>query len=358
MRGKNETVNDAYQGDAEMDGIGSKTNIMEGAGSERRFALLIDGDNVSGDYAKLILDEASSLGMVTIRYVYGNWMDNSLKKWKAAISEYSLSPRQQLPNLAGKNATDSALIVDTMDIFFRENVDGFIIVSSDSDYTYLAKRLRQSGKPVIGMGSEQTHPSFKNSCTQFITLKKSNVACGGACTAELKDGSKNDSKDTGFPDKTEIKSAIDRLLDEYDGEGGKIIVSAIADKLRNRYPDFSPRNYNCRKMSKLLVDWGYNVVSENSNSYVVCPVDVPQPKHEVLVGQPLTDEQLKDEIHSILKKSGKTKKVDISIIKDVLVEKYPSFKIKDYGCKKMIDLLKKLGFELVSEDSNKYVLKN
>ncbi len=334
----------------------SNTTVNEQPTTNQKYALLVDGDNISGDLAGLIMDEASRLGMITIRNVYGNWMDNSLVKWKNAVSDYSLTPRQQFPNVAGKNATDSALIIETMDILYREDVDGFIIVSSDSDYTSLAKRLRQSGKPVVGMGSEQTHASFRKSCTRFIILKdeSQSATCGGKPEAD--NNRSAELVNTGFADKTEIKAAIDRLLDEYDGARNMIVVSDLMNKLRNRYPDFSSKNYGYSKMSMLLQNWGYNLKLMDTNWYVVCPTDTTSVESGLATNKKPTKEVLTEEIKSILKKSGHNEKVIISTIKDELVKKFPSFKIKDYGCKKMTDLLKMLGFELISDESNKYVV--
>lgn len=342
----------------EVERMVSNSIVKDHPIAEKKYALLIDGDNISGDYAKLIVDEASQLGMVTIRFVYGNWMDNSLMKWKNAISDYSMTPRQQLPNIAGKNATDSALIIEAMDILYREEVDGFIIASSDSDYTALAKRLRQSGKPVIGMGRKQTHSSFRNSCTQFIILDIDdpegidNKVESATDRADVTEESGN-----GLPDEKEIKASIDRLLDESEGEGSTIIVSEITDKLRNRYPDFSPKNYGHKKMSRLLSDWGYQVIAANSNSYVVCPTETSSTASDTGAEQDLSENVLRGEIQVIMNNS-RSEKVILSTIKDQLVKKYPSFKIKDYKCKTMAELVKKLGFEIISDDSNKYIKRN
>ena len=331
------------------------TNSNEHLAAELKFALLIDGDNVSGDNAKLIMDEASVFGMITIRNVYGNWMDNNLIKWRGAVTEHSLTPCQEIPNVSGKNATDFALVIDAMDILYRENVDGFILVSSDSDYTALAKRLRASGKPVIGMGSGQTHPSFRNSCTKFIMLDLNEPDKIKSDSVQTKSASSG-RKDTELPGIEEIKAAIDRLLREYDSEDNQMIVSLLKDKLTNRYPDFNPTNYGNSKMSKLLASWGYEVVSRNSNNYVVCPSEDPV-KSSPVRSQSLTKDRLKEEINTILENSNRSGRVIVSTIKDELVKKFPTFKINAYGCKKMTDLLKQLGFEIVSDESNKYVVR-
>ena len=126
--------------------------------SDRRFALLIDADNVSARYLKPILNELSKYGTVTIKRIYGDWTLTLHAKWKDALLENSITPIQQFGYTQGKNATDSAMIIDAMDILYTDNVDGFCLVSSDSDFTRLASRLRESGRMVIGMGEKKTPP--------------------------------------------------------------------------------------------------------------------------------------------------------------------------------------------------------
>ncbi len=124
--------------------------------SDNRFALLIDADNVSSRYVKPILDELSKYGDVTIKRIYGDWTLNLHAKWKQVLLDNSITPMQQFGYTQGKNSTDSAMIIDAMDILYGDSVDGFCIVSSDSDFTRLASRLRESGRMVIGMGEKKT----------------------------------------------------------------------------------------------------------------------------------------------------------------------------------------------------------
>lgn len=143
---------------------------MEKQPSEKRFALLIDADNVSAKYIKPIIDELSNYGTVTIKRIYGDWTLSLHAKWKDALLENSLTPIQQFGYTQGKNATDSAMIIDAMDILYSGHVDGFAIVSSDSDFTRLAARLRESGMQVIGMGEQKTPEPFISACNQFKYL--------------------------------------------------------------------------------------------------------------------------------------------------------------------------------------------
>ena len=138
---------------------------------EKRFALLIDSDNVSSKYIDGILDELTEYGEATYRRIYGDFTNQRNAKWSELLLEKSITPIQQFCNTTGKNATDSALIIDAMDLLYTNNMDGFCIVSSDSDFTRLASRLRESGKTVIGMGERKTPPSFRAACTVFTELE-------------------------------------------------------------------------------------------------------------------------------------------------------------------------------------------
>jgi len=138
--------------------------------SEPRFAILIDADNISDRYVKIILDEAANSGIATYKRIYGDWTSPRLASWKNVLLENSIIPMQQYSYTIGKNATDSSIIIDAMDILYSGNVDGFCLVSSDSDFTRLASRLRESGMQVIGMGEQKTQKPFISACNQFKYL--------------------------------------------------------------------------------------------------------------------------------------------------------------------------------------------
>lgn len=134
---------------------------------EKRYALLIDSDNVSAKYIDTIFDELADRGMVTVRRIYGDWA-RSVNGWnRATLLRNSIVPIQQFAYTQGKNATDSAMIIDAMDLLYTGNLDGFCLVSSDSDFTRLAERLREAGKEVVGMGENKTPEAFVKACTSF-----------------------------------------------------------------------------------------------------------------------------------------------------------------------------------------------
>ena len=134
-------------------------------------ALLIDAENVSPKYIKAILDEVAVYGTPAYKRIYGDWTNNDMSNWKRVLLENNLTPIQQFSYTQGKNATDSAMIIDAMDILYAENVDGFCLVSSDSDFTKLASRLRESRMFVIGMGETKTPTAFKAACDTFKYLE-------------------------------------------------------------------------------------------------------------------------------------------------------------------------------------------
>ena len=134
---------------------------------DKRFAVLIDADNVSDKYIKVILDEISNDGIITYKRIYGDWTKPSLSSWKSVLLNHSITPMQQYNYTTGKSSTDSAMIIDAMDILYSGNVDGFCLVSSDSDFTRLAARLRESGMYVIGMGEKKTPNPFIAACNRF-----------------------------------------------------------------------------------------------------------------------------------------------------------------------------------------------
>ena len=138
---------------------------------DKRIAVLIDADNVSDKYIKAIIDEVANHGTPTYKRIYGDWTKPQLASWKTVLLNYSISPIQQYSYTTGKNATDAALIIDAMDILYSSNVDGFCIVSSDSDFTKLAARLREAGMYVLGMGEKKTPTPFIAACEKFKYLE-------------------------------------------------------------------------------------------------------------------------------------------------------------------------------------------
>ena len=217
--------------------------------SEQKLAVLIDADNAAAKTLKPIMDEVAKYGVPTIKHAYGDWA--KLGGWKDALLEIGAVPVQQYAYTTGKNATDSALIIEAMDILHADNVDGFVIVSSDSDFTPLALRLRESGKRVYGIGEKKTPRPFITACDKFIYVEI--LSSDGQPSAEQ--GAKA-SAPGAQAQKKPISDKNVRFLaqciSESSGESGQAPLSALGAMISKKRPDFDSRNYGYSQLSKLL----------------------------------------------------------------------------------------------------------
>jgi NYN domain/OST-HTH/LOTUS domain len=207
-----------------------------------RIAVLIDADNVSDKYVKVIFDELSNHGIPTYKRIYGDWTKPQLAQWKNVLLDYSISPIQQYAYTSGKNATDAALIIDAMDILYSQNVDGFCIVSSDSDFTRLAARLREAGKQVIGMGEKKTPPAFIAACEKFKYL---DVLYGASLPKE--ESVKVNGRSTDL-----LVDMLKTIITEQSDDDGWAFLGEIGSILSKRMPDFDTRNYGYQKLTPLV----------------------------------------------------------------------------------------------------------
>lgn len=225
---------------------------------DKRIALLIDADNVSEKYISGIITEVSKFGTPTYKRIYGDWTKPQLAAWKGSLLAFSITPIQQYSYTTGKNATDSAMIIDAMDILYKGNVEGFCLVSSDSDFTRLASRLREAGQFVLGMGEKKTPNPFKVSCDVFRYLEvlgapeSAHEEAGKPATPSQSNGQQSESLDmvvTGLP---EVIVAIQQIIDSASNEEGWTYLSTIGNMLNRKYPDFDPRNYGFIKLRQLI----------------------------------------------------------------------------------------------------------
>ena len=224
---------------------------------EDRFALLIDADNVSAKYIQPILDELSKYGNVTYKRIYGDWTRPNSASWKEELLQNSITPIQQFSYTHGKNATDSAMIIDAMDMLYTSELEGFCLVSSDSDFTRLASRLRESGKTVIGMGEDKTPYPFRKACDIFteleLLLEDSTME-----KDEREDKSsvhhthgKEQKKRTAVS-KEQIEEAVVKIITENQNDDRETGLGEVGSRLVKLYPDFSVRRYGYRLLSKFL----------------------------------------------------------------------------------------------------------
>lgn len=239
------------------------------ANNDSRFAVLIDADNISNRYIKLIMDEISKEGIATYKPIYGDWTNPSLISWKTTLVENSLLPIQQYSYTTGKNSTDSAMIIDAMDILYSGSVDGFCLVSSDSDFTRLAARLRESGMTVVGMGESKTPNSFIAACSSFKYLdllsnadeeeleepqkpaaKKKPAA--QKKTPQKPAKAKEEPKEEPKTSLGTIRNALRSIVRENSDEDDWIFTGKVGNLLSKRYPDFDVRNFGFSKLTPFL----------------------------------------------------------------------------------------------------------
>ncbi|MCD8300190.1 MAG: NYN domain-containing protein [Clostridiales bacterium] len=230
---------------------------------EKKYALLIDVDNVSPKYLDVMISEAKSYGTVSVRRAYGDWTDIQKRSWKRLLLDASIIPIQQYSYTFGKNASDSSMIIDAMDILYTDNVDGFVIASSDSDFTRLAMRLREAGKMVIGMGESKTPKAFVRSCEEFKYLdvlyanstEEEQTAVTEGASGDSDAGENDDSaaEASTITKLSKIKRAIFDIIDKNSDEDGRMLLSELGRLLNKRYSDFDERNYGkYRKFSEFI----------------------------------------------------------------------------------------------------------
>lgn len=223
-------------------------------------AVLIDAENISWKYAKLILDEAARMGSVICKRIYGDWSSPSTSSWKISIMEHSLQAIQQFQNTTGKNSSDSALIIDAMDLLHEGKYQCICIVSSDSDFTRLAARLRESEVYVVGMGEQKTPVSFKNACDKFLYLDLLSKASAdtpapsnGNSTPVAQEEQK--SEDTTTENGLNVQAvvgAIESIISAESDEEGWYFLGDLGNRLINRFPDFDVRNFGHKKLSNFI----------------------------------------------------------------------------------------------------------
>ncbi len=284
--------------------------------TDLKFAVLIDADNISDKYIKIILDETANNGIATYKRIYGDWTSPQLSSWKPILLDNSIIPMQQYGYTSGKNSTDSAMIIDAMDILYSGTVDGFCIVSSDSDFTRLVARLRESGMHVIGMGESKTPKPFISACNQFkyLDILYANLEKAEKKEAEKKEAEKKEkeaekkqqeSPSQPAPKKTKrtsskakpvkketppappppepeeiqpqtnlkmIRQTIANLVEKFSDEDGWIFSGKLGSQLQKRVPDFDVRNFGYSKLTPFIESLGeyeINRISKGNNQQLI-----------------------------------------------------------------------------------------
>jgi len=216
------------------------------ASNQARLAVLIDADNAQASIVEELLGEIAQYGVASVKRIYGDWTDTRLKGWKSALLEHGINPVQQFAYTTGKNATDSALIIDAMDLLYTDKLDGFCIISSDSDFTRLASRIRESGLKVYGFGEKKTPKAFMSACDKFIyteILRKCDET--------------QETKQKRAPIKTQkldlkLLNMLRHAVDDTADEAGWSHLGSVGQNVLNKSPEFDPRNYGFKKLRELL----------------------------------------------------------------------------------------------------------
>lgn len=222
--------------------------------SDMRLAVLIDSDNVPYAYVKEMLEELARYGTPTIKRIYGDWTSPNVSGWKGVLLENAITPIQQYSYTYGKNSTDSAMIIDAMDILYSNQVDGFCIVSSDSDFTRLCTRLREAGKMVFGMGEKKTPQPFIAACDKFIFIEilKPEEEKAKRASEKYQQASKykQQLKKKALP--KEVTDMLERSVETAADDDGWAFLGDVGNLISKKEPSFDSRNYGFLKLSHLI----------------------------------------------------------------------------------------------------------
>jgi uncharacterized LabA/DUF88 family protein len=212
----------------------------------RRFAVLIDADNTSPRIVAGLFEEIAKFGEASVRRIYGDFSSSRLRSWIDVLQKYAIDPYQQFAYTTGKNASDIALVIDAMDLLHSGRLDGFCLVSSDSDFTRLASRLREEGADVYGFGAQKTPESFRQACRRFVYTE--NLQPEAAVAAREPGGEPRQALQ---PSGAAV-AVLTRAIEQMESEDGWVSLGAVGQRLANIASDFDPRTYGYRKLSDLV----------------------------------------------------------------------------------------------------------
>jgi hypothetical protein len=209
-----------------------------------RLAVLIDADNASSQIADGLFEEIAKIGEASVRRIYGDFAGQRMKGWAAVLSKHAIIPQQQFAYVAGKNASDIALVIDAMDLLHSGRFDGFCLVSSDSDFTRLAARIREQGVDVYGFGEQKTPESFRQACRRFFYTENLRPRAAASET--------DASVGSSLAPLSAAAPVLRKVLSQMDSEDGWVTLSALGRTLFNLVPDFDSRTYGYKKLSDLV----------------------------------------------------------------------------------------------------------
>lgn len=329
---------------------------MESISNEKmQFAVLIDADNISSKYAVTIFEELEKYGLTSYRRIYGNWSKGN--GWsEVLLLEHSIMPVQQFSYTTGKNATDMAMVIDAMDILYKNKVQGFCLVTSDSDFTRLAMRLREENMFVLGMGESKTPLALTRACNKFIHLNLvaeqnvEEIAIGdttamGNRNAEEKHAKTNEysgsytsaAEEQNVTSISDVRQVILTLINENGGR--QVDLAQVGNRLNDKFTDFDVRNYGYYKLSTMIDQELPDLhVKKISNQYYV--------EHR----SNLTKEELEQEICRMIAKSGGMVE-NLACLNDELHKKYRQLDYKQFGYNRISSFLRSLSSVTVHENA-------
>jgi uncharacterized LabA/DUF88 family protein len=227
-----------------------------------RLAVLIDADNTSPKLTREMFEELAGYGTLTVKRAYGDWTQQQLHGWKGELHKHAISPMQQFANTSGKNSTDSALIIDAMDLLYAGNVDGFVIVSSDADFTRLATRLRESGMTVYGLGQRKTPKAFQDACDKFTFLEVLREADAASSASSSREAAAPDTSEPAEPQEPEdaapvskgnLQSMLTKALNKTASDDDDwSSLGSLGNHLNRTDPSFDARTYGFARLSDLV----------------------------------------------------------------------------------------------------------
>ncbi|MCI8375146.1 MAG: NYN domain-containing protein [Lachnospiraceae bacterium] len=309
---------------------------MEQIEDKKQFAVLIDADNISAKYAGSIFNEIENYGYASFRRIYGNWSTKG-NGWKEEILlENSITPVQQFAYTSGKNATDMAMVIDAMDILYSGKVDGFCLVTSDSDFTRLAMRLREENMYVIGMGESKTPMALTKACNKFIHLNLINKQVNDVENASPATASRKGSRaveeehGSGVTPLPQIEEAIISFINDNENKGKITYLGEIGSRLNDKFTDFDVRNYGYTKLVVFLQDTCPRLYLYKIDS-----------AYAVGLGGHLDRQKLEKEILVFIRENGGQIE-NLSMVYEEIHKKHPAFDLKDYGYSRLSSFLRSI----------------
>lgn len=291
---------------------------------EKKFALLIDADNISAKYIKIIIDELGKYGTITYKRLYGDLSRTNNRSWKNALLSHSINPVQQYNYTTGKNSTDSAMIIDAMDILYSGRVDGFCLASSDSDFTRLAMRLREAGMTVIGMGESKTPEPFRVSCERFFFL---DLLWDDSLNDVDGDSDSADSEEDAITPLPALEAMIAKIIMENGVDGTMMDIGELGSRLTKSDPAFDIRNYGYNKFSKFLEQFPSIKLVNRDNSVSA-----------ILQETNISIEAIENEVINILLKA-ENHTMYTGTLSQSLCRIYPTFNVANYGYNRFSKML-------------------